>query len=126
MVHPRMYDDADPILARVRACCAGLPEVVEFESHGRPNFRAGTRRVFAVYGAGPDHPHALNLRIDPDDLDGLSADPRFFVPPYYPDRLALDLDPPDVDWQEVAELLESAYRLVASARMLRELSDEAD
>jgi hypothetical protein len=121
-----MYDDEDPILARVRDCCAGLPDVVEFESHGRPNFRAGTRRVFAVYGAGPDHPHALNLRIDPDDLAGLSADSRFFVPPYYPDRLALDLDTAEVDWVEVAELLEAAYRLVASARMIRDLDSSAE
>lgn len=121
MAHPRMYDDADPLLAQVRARCAVLPESVEFESHGRPSFRAGARRVFAVYGAGPSHPHGLILRIAPDDEEGLRADPRFFVPPYYPDRLALDLDAPDADWIEVAELIESAYRMVASARMLREL-----
>lgn len=121
MAHPRMYDDADPLLARVRERCSALPDVVEFESHGRPNFRAGSRRVFAVYGAGPSHEHALILRIDPDDEEGLRADARFFVPPYYPDRLALDLDRPDVDWGEVAELVESAYRMVASARMLSAL-----
>ena len=121
MAHPRMYDDGDPVLARVRALCAALPEAVEFESHGRPSFRAGSRRVFAVYGSGPSHPCALILRIDPEDLDGLRADSRFFVPAYYPDRLALDLDGPDVDWVEVAELVESAYREVAAARMIREL-----
>lgn len=116
-----MYDDADPLLGRVRACCAALPEAVEFESHGRPNFRAGSRRVFAVYGAGPSHECALILRIDPSDEEGLRADGRFFVPPYYPDRLALDLDAPDLDWAEVAELIDTAYRLVASARILRAL-----
>lgn len=121
MAHPRMYADDDPVLARVRACCADLPESVEFESHGRPTFRAGSRQVFAVYGAGPEHPHALILRVDPADADGLRADPRFFVPPYYPDRLALDVDGPDVDWTEVGELVEAAYRTVASARMLRAL-----
>jgi hypothetical protein len=116
-----MYDDGDPLLVRVRECCASRSEVVEFESHGRPNFRAGSRRVFAVYGAGPSHEHALILRVDPADEDGLRADARFFVPPYYPDRLALDLDGPDIDWDEVGELIESAYRQVASARMLRAL-----
>lgn len=121
MAHPRMYDEADPLLARLRSCCARLPEAVEFESHGRPNFRAGSRQVFVVYGAGPEHPHGLILRIDADEEAGLRVDPRFFVPPYYPDRLALDLDAPDVDWAEVAELVESAYRTVASARMLRAL-----
>ena len=121
MAHPRMYDDADPLLGRLRELCSALPEAVEFESHGRPNFRAGTGRVFAVYGAGPDHPHALNVRIDPADEDGLRADPRFFVPKYYPDRLAFDLDTTGTDWEEVAELLESAYRTVAAPRLLRAL-----
>ncbi|MBI1350283.1 MAG: MmcQ/YjbR family DNA-binding protein [Actinomycetales bacterium] len=121
MAHPRMYDDTDPLLRRLRELCSALPEAVEFESHGRPNFRAGTGRVFAVYGAGPDHPHALNVRIDPDDEDGLRVDPRFFVPKYYPDRLALDLDATGTDWEEVAELLESAYRTVAGPRLLRAL-----
>jgi hypothetical protein len=116
-----MYDDADPLLGRVRALCSALPESVEFESHGRPNFRAGSRRVFAIYRSGPDHGNALILRVDPDDEAGLRADPRFFVPPYYPDRLALDLDGPHVDWDEVAELLEASYRIVASATMLRAL-----
>ena len=119
-----MYDDADPLLMRLRASCEALPDAVEFESHGRPNFRAGSRRVFAVYGAGPMHPHAVILRIDPADEQGLRTDARFFVPPYYPDRLALDLDAPDVDWDEVAELVESAYRTVASARMLRDIDGD--
>jgi hypothetical protein len=121
MAHPRMYEEGDPLLGRLRAICGALPEAVEFESHGRPNFRAGSRRVFAVYGSGPAHPHAVVLRVEPVEEEGLRADVRFFVPPYYPERLALDLDGPGVDWVEVAELVESAYRTVASARMLREL-----
>jgi predicted DNA-binding protein (MmcQ/YjbR family) len=116
-----MYDDADPLLRRVREICTELPEAIEFESHGRPNFRAGSRRVFAVYGAGHDRPHALIVRVDPDDEAGLRADSRFFVPPYYPDRLALDLSDQHVDWDEVSELVEASYRLVASARMNRAL-----
>lgn len=121
MAHPRMYDDADPLLGRVRSLCQDLPDAVEFESHGRPNFRAGSRRVFAVYGSGSEHSCALILRVDPNDEAGLRADPRFFVPPYYPDRLAVDLDDPRVDWDEVSELLEASYRIVASATMLRVL-----
>lgn len=121
-----MYDDEDPILGRVRTLCQRLPECVEFASHGRPNFRAGSRRVFAVFGSGPGHERALILRVDPDDEAGLRADPRFFVPAYYPDRLAIDLDGPGVDWAEVAELLEAAYRLVASGAMLRALDAAAD
>ncbi|MBI1349733.1 MAG: MmcQ/YjbR family DNA-binding protein [Actinomycetales bacterium] len=126
MAHPRMYEDGDRWLARVRELCARLPEAVEFESHGRPNFRAGSRRVFAIYGSGPDHPHALIVRVDPEDAPGLRSDPRFFVPAYYPDRLALDVDGADIDWTEIAELLEAAYRTVASARMIRALEASPD
>ena len=122
VAHPRMYDDADPVLAQVRRVCLALPEVEEFESHGRPNFRAG--KVFAVYGAGLDHPSGLILKIDPAEFPALSADPRFFVPKYYPDRLALDLSAPDTDWTEVGELVESSYRQVALRRMLRALDGD--
>ena len=116
-----MYDDADPVLARVRQICLALPEASEIESHGRPNFRAG--KVFAVYGAGQDHPNALILRIDPAELPALATDDRFFVPPYYPDRLALDVSEPGTDWVEVTELVESSYRRVALKRMLASLDD---
>jgi len=114
-----MYDDDDPILARVREICLALPEAEEFESHGRPNFRAG--KVFVQYGAGLDHPSAVILKIDPAELPALRADPRFYVPKYYPDRLAIDVDDPDTDWTEIAELVETSYRQIALRRMLRAL-----
>ncbi len=50
MVHPRMYDDGDLGLARLRAVCLGFPEAVEQEAHGRPTFRV--KKVFAYYGQG--------------------------------------------------------------------------
>jgi hypothetical protein len=121
-----MYDPKDPVLGRVREICLRLPEAIEFESHGRPNFRAGARTVFAVFGAGPEHPRALILRIDPEDEPALRSDSRFFVPPYYPDRLATDLDGATADWDELAELVEASYRLVASNRMLTALDAVAD
>lgn len=117
-----MYEDGDPVLARVRAVCLALPEVEEFESHGRPNFRAG--KVFAVYGAGLEHPSGLILKIDASEREALREDPRFYIPKYYPDRLALDVDHPDTDWSEVTELVESSYRQIALKRMLGALDAE--
>lgn len=122
MAHPRMFDDDDPLLARLREICLALPEAQEFESHGRPNFRAG--KVFAVYGSGHDNPHHLILRIDPAELPALRDDTRFSVPPYYPDRLAIDLADPSTDWREISELVESAYRQVALKRMLLALDGD--
>lgn len=119
MAHPRMYDDDDPVLARVRELCAALPGSLEKEAWGRPTFRAG--KVYAVYGSR-DRPTALCFRPDPDEDPALRADPRFWVPPYHGPYgwLALDLVP-DGDWAEVGELLASSYRQVAPARLVTEL-----
>jgi hypothetical protein len=122
MAHPRMYDDADPLLARLREIAARFPESVEVESWGRPTFRAG-RKIFAVYGVTDDHPTAVIFKPDPDERPALAGDDRFLVPPYFGPGgwLALDLAAPDVDWSEVDELLDSSYRQVALVRQLRAL-----
>ncbi len=122
MAHPRMYDDADPLLAHLRTIASRFPESVEVEAWGRPTFRAG-RKIFAVYGASTDHPHAVVFKPDPDERPALLSDPRFVVPPYFGPSgwLALDLGAAPVEWQEVAELLEASYRQVALKRMVREL-----
>ena len=36
MAHPRMYDDADPLLGELRRRCTALPETVEQESWASP------------------------------------------------------------------------------------------
>jgi hypothetical protein len=120
--HPRMYDDADPLLARLREVAGRFPESTEVEAWGRPTFRAG-RKIFAVYGASGDHPTAVIFKPDPDERPALLGDDRFLVPPYFGPGgwLALDLAVPDVDWAEVDELLDSSYRQVALVRMLRAL-----
>jgi hypothetical protein len=120
--HPRMYDDADPLLARLRDVAARFPESVEVEAWGRPTFRAG-KKIFAVYGASQDHPTAVIFKPDPDERPALLGDDRFLVPPYFGPGgwLALDLAVPDVDWAEIDELLDSSYRQVALVRMLRAL-----
>src|SRR5699024_3289456 len=47
MPHPIMFDEDDPVLARVRALALALPGAAEKISHGRPNFF--TTKVFATY-----------------------------------------------------------------------------
>ncbi|MGV1036267.1 MAG: MmcQ/YjbR family DNA-binding protein [Candidatus Nanopelagicales bacterium] len=122
MAHPRMYDDDDPILNRLRGICLGFPESVEVEAWGRPTFRAG-KKIFAVYGSGEQDPNALIFTPDAEDRAALAQDPRFFSPPYFGPNggLALDLAAAGVDWDEVAELLDSSYRRVALKRMLTAL-----
>jgi predicted DNA-binding protein (MmcQ/YjbR family) len=117
-----MYRDDDPYLAELREVCLALPESAEVEAWGRPTFRAG-KRMFAVFEGAEDHPFAVVFKPEPDERPALVDDPRFYVPAYYGPSgwLALDLTAAPVDWEEVAELVETSYRQVALKRMLAAL-----
>jgi hypothetical protein len=129
MAHPVMFSDDDPGLAELRSIALALPGVEERISHGRPTFRA--KKIFAAFGGSqklsPGHhrqvPSALIFTPDPVDAPAIDQDPRFFVPAYYGPfgGRAIDLATPDVDWDEIAELVDASYRLVAPPRLLAEL-----
>jgi hypothetical protein len=96
------------------------PEAVEAISHGRCTFRAG-KRQFAIVGVAAE-PAVLFV---PDDLERpvLLERDDIFVPPYEGAYgwLALRIEPDDGDWELLAELLDTSYRLVALQRQLRAL-----
>jgi hypothetical protein len=123
-----MYDEEDPLLARVRSICLALPEAVEQESHGRPTFFAG-KRVFAVFGAHGEDDTRLLVHPDDAEREALLRHPRSSVPPYWGPSgwLAFELRPlpegPEPDWGEMAELVEDSYRRVALVRMVRALEE---
>ncbi|MZD05352.1 MmcQ/YjbR family DNA-binding protein [Streptomyces sp. SID5785] len=130
MPHPVMFDDDDPYLVRLRRVALAFPGAEERVAHGRPGFRAG--KFFAWYGgstkgtADTRVPYDQALLVLPDEGDraALADDPRFFAPAYLAPSgwIGLDLTagggtgPDDVDWQEVAELLDASYRQVAGVR----------
>lgn len=127
MAHPQMFDDDDPLLARVRRLCLALPEAAEKVSHGRPAFY--TQKVFCYYGGSQridgewvQHAQAVVLRPDPDDEPALRQDGRFWVPAYLGPSgwLGMDLDG-KTDWDEIAELIDASYRVTAPARLVRTL-----
>ena len=115
-----MYADDDPYLAEVRRVCLALPEAVEVEAWGRPTFRTGAKgKMFAVaYG------EELYFRPDPGERVALEQDPRFSVPPYYGPSGWLAVRLADPDWDEIAELVTSSYRLVALKRQLAALGED--
>jgi predicted DNA-binding protein (MmcQ/YjbR family) len=117
-----MYADDDPYLAELRRVCLAMPEVAEVEAWGRPTYRAG-KKMFAVFSGTDDHPYGVTFKPEPDERPALLDDDRFYVPPYFGPGgwLALDLTRAEVDWDEVAELMESSYRQVALKRMLAAL-----
>lgn len=127
MAHPRMFAEDDPVLARLRDLALRFPEAVEVEAWGRPTFRAG-KKIFAVYTSRDDLVPAVVFKPDADERRALLADDRFYVPPYFGPAgwLALDLETAPVDWDEVGELLDASYRIVALKRMIRALDEGAD
>lgn len=132
MAHPQMFDSDDPYLQRLREVCLGLPGAEEKVSHGRPNFF--TRKVFAVYGGviRGDHdpePYGRSVLFLPEEAErpALVEDERIFLPAYYGPYGWLGLNfrhasgVGAVDWTEVAELVESSFRLTAPKALVKEL-----
>ncbi len=127
MAHPKMFEDDDPVLARVRRLALALPGAAEKVSHGRPAFH--TVKVFAYYGGSVkvdgvyrQHPRCVMVLPDTEERPALVEDPRCFVPAYLGPSgwVGLDLDAA-TDWAEVAELLDASYRRTAPARLVTEL-----
>jgi predicted DNA-binding protein (MmcQ/YjbR family) len=122
-----MFDDDDPVLARVRDIALAFPGADEKVSHGRPAFF--TKKVFAYYGgshkvdgAWVQHPQSVVILPDADERLALLDHSRVWVPAYLGPSgwLGFDLDG-DIDWSEVAELLDASFRLTAGNRLVTEL-----
>jgi hypothetical protein len=119
-------------LDRVRAIALALPEVTERLSHGATCFFVRYKRPLCYF-----HDHHNDDRVTlwcpapPGAQEALVArEPRrFFKPPTsasgtFSDWLGVFLDPPGdaaVDWDEIAEILEDAFRLVAPVTAVTEL-----
>ena len=107
---------------RVRAICLALPEATERPSHGSPAFFVGKQFVMLW----PDGHHELGFPhvwcaapLGAQEESVATAPERYFVPPYVGARgwLGVRLDG-EVDWDEVAERCEDAYRAVAPGRLV--------
>jgi predicted DNA-binding protein (MmcQ/YjbR family) len=115
----------DEPLVRLRRLCLALPHATERLSHGEPTWFVDGKRSFVMFA---DHHHDDRLACwcaaSPVAQRALiDAHPtRYFYPPYVGHRgwLGVYLDVP-VDWDEMADLVRDAYRLVAPKRALAEL-----
>jgi hypothetical protein len=112
-------------LEKLRQLCLALPDTTERLSHGEPTWFIGGKKVFVTYS---DHHHDDRVcfwcAAAPGAQDVLvtAAPERYFVPPYVGARgwLGVWLDVP-VDWDEIADLVIDAYRMIAPKRLLAEL-----
>ena len=107
--------------------CTALPEVTERVSHGEPTWFVRDKKMFVAYA---NHHHDDRLAFwcaAPEGVQQtlIASDPeRYFSPPYVGHRgwLGVYLDVP-VDWEEIGDLVEDAYRVVAPARLLARLDE---
>jgi len=122
--------DWDPkLVRRLQALCMAYPEAVEAEQFGGPWWKAGTK-AFCLYGAesqrNPDGGYrgvdGMAVKLPLADQDALLLDPRFHRERYLGRHGWTVLRfSGTVDWDEVGELVDSAYRNVANHRQLAAL-----
>lgn len=118
----------DQPVEQLRSLCLTFPEVSERQSHGEPAWFIREKKLFVI---GADHHHDDRIAFwcaaplgAQETLVDASPD-RFFRPPYVGHRgwLGVYLDMP-LDWDEIAAIVEDAYRTVAP-RKLAALLDSA-
>ncbi|HEX2284371.1 MAG TPA: MmcQ/YjbR family DNA-binding protein [Mycobacterium sp.] len=131
MPHPIMFHDDDFGLADVRKIALSFPEAFEKISWGRPVFCAP--KIFVMYGGNAKgdepgeyvpYPYSVLVKVDESDRKALAQDSRFFYPAYMGPSgwLGLDLTAKKkVDWDEVRELIDASFRIVAPRKLVKEL-----
>lgn len=117
--------EAPEPLEQLRRICLALPETNERLSHGEPSWFVRDKKLFVTFAEQHhDDRVAFWCAAPPGTQEMLvEADPeRFFRPPYVGHRgwLGVYVDVP-VDWDEAAELIEDAYRMVAPKTLVARL-----
>jgi hypothetical protein len=117
----------DP-LARTRELCLALPEVTERLSHGSPTWFIREKKTFVTFVDDHHGDGILGIwcAAPPGVQESLVAEEpdRFFRPPYVGGRgwLGVRLDV-DVDWDEMAGIVEDAYCEVAPKKLVAAIRD---
>ena len=110
-------------LERVRRLCLALPEAFEVEAWGHPTFRVGSGRGRMFCIAAEDGAN-IRMKADPAELPALlgQGDP-FYRPAYVGDKgwVGMNLRR-DTDWEEVAELLATAYCEIAPKKLASQVT----
>jgi hypothetical protein len=122
MAHPRMHDDSNPAMKRLRAVCLTLPDTFEKEAWGECTFRVTGGSMFAMtdnnhHGSGHVAVWVKEPLIVQEIL--VNSDPkRFFVPPYMGRKgwvgVRLDYKP---NWDEVVGILKDGYLMSVPKRL---------
>ncbi len=127
-----MFSDDDFGLTELRQLALTFPGAFEKVSWGRPVFCVP--KIFAMYGGNAKgessgemvpFPYSVLVKVDEADRPALEQDDRFYFPAYMGPHgwLGLDLTARRVDWEEVRELVDASYRLVAPRKLVRQLDE---
>ena len=126
----------DRVLTRLREIALALPEVNERDSHGAPSFFLRDKRPICYFH---DSDFASDGRVSiwcpapqggQAELVALDAT-VFFSPTPSSSGVFKDwigafvdaLDDTEVDWDDIADVIEDAYRLVAPKKLAAQLDD---
>ncbi len=109
--------------ARLRKVCLRLPEAVDkpFGGHTSPAYRVRDKIFCGTTQVGRP---SMQIKGRPGAQQALvgSAPDRFYVPDYVGSKgwIGVYLDV-EQDWDEIAELVEESYRMVAPKMLSRQL-----
>ena len=121
MAHPRMYEDSNPAIKKLRAICLALGDVVEKEAWGECTFRVVNGPMFAM--TDNNHHQSGHVAVwvkAPAMVQEIlvsSDSRRFFKPPYMGHKgwvgVRIDSKP---DWEQVTTILKDGYEMSLPVR----------
>jgi predicted DNA-binding protein (MmcQ/YjbR family) len=116
MAHPRMYEDSNPAIKKLRAVCLALGDVVEKEAWGECTFRVVNGPMFAMTDNNHHQSGHVAVWVKAPAMAQeilISSDSkRFFKPPYMGHKgwvgVRLDSKP---DWEQLTAILKDGYEM---------------
>lgn len=110
--------EPDPILDRLRALVAQLPETVETITWGHPHWRVANK-IFAGYEAYHGVP-VLGFRTDLDEQEQLIQQPKYSIAPYTGKYGGVCLQLTGrIAWKRVEQHLATSWRIVAPKALVK-------
>jgi predicted DNA-binding protein (MmcQ/YjbR family) len=113
---------ADPVLKRLREICLALPEATETMTWGQPHFRV-RNKIFAGYddesGKG-----SIDFKLTMDHAADVLERPGFSPAPYVGHKGWVSVEArPDLDWDELRQMIRESFRLIAPKRLAAQMDD---
>jgi len=125
--HPLVEID-NAILSPLRAICLDYPEAVEAVAFGSPTFQVRSKNFAMVHK--PDERVSVWCKAPPGAQEAyIASEPdRYYKPPYLGPKgwIAAWISPEcHPDWDEIEEIVDESYRLIAPKRLVATLDENA-